>query len=321
MAPSSFREGTPLMSEMRQPSAGTPLKSEMRQSSATIDVDRASLHSGPASGWSSEREGGLLGDASERAAADWPPRRRRRSRGLAAPATAALLATVALAALSRRSREGSLPLLQQPLRPRADAAAAVLLATGAAAVADDDAADRIFYFTAGEMMDNACLYRDREGSAAQKSNVEVFAKGSGSVEDCAIDEAGIVYFTDKRQGVLKVSSDGGTTSSLATLNTTGEPKGMARCDALDLVLWASGDGSVYRTRTSRSRAQGRRPTPVERLLTNLSAPFDVAVAPTLGRLFVSDPGAGAILASDLDGGGLSTWAQVEDVHGIEVRRR
>ena len=301
MAPSSCPEYTPLMSETRQSSAAT-------------DLDW--LLSGPVSGWSGEEEGGLLVDVSGRAGGERPSRRRRRSLWLAVPAAAALMATAALAGLSLRSREQSSPHLQ-----RGDAAAVASLAAGAAAVADDGMDNRIFFFTAGEMMDDACLYRDVTGSVSEKSDIEVFAKGSGSVEDCAVDEAGIVYFTDKRQGVLKVSADGGTTTSLSTLNATGEPKGMTRCDSLDLVLWASGDGSVYRTRTSKSRSQGSRPTPVERLITDLSAPFDVAIAPTLGRIFVSDPGAGAILMSDLEGGGLSTWAEVDDVHGIEVRAR
>ena len=93
---------------------------------------------------------------------------------------------------------------------------------------------------------------------------------------------------------------------------------MARCDELSLVLWVSSDGCVYRTRTSKSRDQGAAPTPVERIISNLTAPFDVAVAPTIGRLFISDPGAGVIFVSDMEGGDLSVWARVDDVHGLDV---
>ena len=42
------------------------------------------------------------------------------------------------------------------------------------------------------------------------------------------------------------------------------------------------------------------PTPVEQIISNLTAPFDVVVAPTLGRLFISDPGGGVIFISDME---------------------
>ena len=117
-------------------------------------------------------------------------------------------------------------------------------------VDDDDMSNRIFYFTAGKMLDDACLYRDRTRSTAAKAHVEVFAAGSGSVEDCSIDDAGIVYFTDKRQGVLKVSPDGGTTDSLANLYTTGEPKMMALWRAFAGAVGLVGRLRVQRQQTS-----------------------------------------------------------------------
>ena len=295
MAPSDPGEGTPLVSDSQ--ASATPLDSE--------------LHIGPASDWSGDGDGGA-GDSGH-ASGDRPSRWRRRWRWLAAPAVLATLAVVtSRSAGSRTSRQR--PLQQSQQR---DATTAAALAADVM-VDDDDMSNRIFYFTAGKMLDDACLYRDRTRSTAAKAHVEVFAAGSGSVEDCSIDDAGIVYFTDKRQGVLKVSPDGGTTDSLANLNTTGEPKGMARCDELSLVLWVSSDGCVYRTRTSKSRDQGAAPTPVERIISNLTAPFDVAVAPTIGRLFISDPGAGVIFVSDMEGGDLSVWARVDDVHGLDV---
>ena len=66
------------------------------------------------------------------------------------------------------------------------------------------------------------------------------------MEDCSIDDAGNVHFTDKQQGVLKVSPDGGTADSLANLNTTGEPRGMALWRAL-----AGAVGLVGRLRVQR----------------------------------------------------------------------
>ena len=59
------------------------------------------------------------------------------------------------------------------------------------------------------------------------------------------------------QNVDTLSADGFTPAQqLAAI--------IARADELSLVVWASEDGSVYRTRTSMSREQGAAPTPVER---------------------------------------------------------